>query len=39
VVNSHRWWPEYPSETAQGNRRLGGQKEGIPCVYPVYDQH
>ena len=37
-VITHRWKLEDPRETAQGNRGLGGLKEGICVVYFVYEQ-
>ena len=35
---SHKLQLEDPGETAQGNKRLGGLKEGICVVYSVYEQ-
>jgi len=37
-VITHRWQLEDPGETAQGNRRLGGLKEGTSVVYSIYEQ-
>jgi len=37
-VITHRWQLEDLGETEQGNRRLGGLKEGICVVYSVYEQ-
>ena len=38
-ADSHRWQHWTPRETAQGNRRLGGMREGICCVYLVCELH
>jgi len=37
-VITHRWKLEDLGEIAQGNRRLGGLKEGICVVYYFYEQ-